>query len=90
MRLAFYLPGSCWGSGPGWVQAPRGNEARGVAILPVGGQDGDRTHTTTRPPTTTGLYDKSTDQCYYSHYKDKTSQAKKAPLGMWHPQGRGI
>ena len=26
----------------------------------------------------------------YSHYKDKTSQAKKAPSGMWHPQDCGI
>lgn len=53
-------------------------------------QDGDRTHTTTRPPTTIGLYNKSTCQCYYSHYKDKTSQAKKAPSGMWHPQAAGF
>lgn len=89
MRLAFYLPRPCWGSGSGRVQTPRRSEARGGRPASWD-QDGDRTHTTTRPPTTLGLYNKSTGQCYYSHYKDKTSQAKKAPSGMWHPRAAGL
>lgn len=66
-----------------------GKRRGGVTILPAwgGDRDGDRTHTITRPPTTIGLYNKSTGQCHYSHYKDKTSQAKKGAVRNVAPAG---
>lgn len=51
-----------------------------MAILPAGDGDGTEHTQAQDHPDSRGFYDKSTGQCLYSHYADKTSQAQRGAV----------